>query len=213
MLLAGSGEPSRVLDLPCGHGRVMRALRAAFRNAEITGCDLDRDAVDYCTRTFGATGIVSGEDLGAIRWPGAYDLVWCGSLLTHLPVEGWKEFLALFDRVLAPGGVLVFTTHGRRTAGWLRRRRTDAGLTLEQMYGLTTPLADELLSNFDRSGFGFVDYPRQEGYGISLSALPFVIGLAQRATGLGLVACLEHGWDEHQDVVACLKPWATGARP
>ena len=32
----------------------------------------------------------------------------------------WPKFLDLFESVLAPGGVLVFTTNGRSTAAQLR---------------------------------------------------------------------------------------------
>ena len=51
LAISNSGETeevARLLDLPCGHGRVMRYLRAAFPRAEITGCDLLRDGVDHC---------------------------------------------------------------------------------------------------------------------------------------------------------------------
>src|SRR5882672_2627015 len=71
LLVAGVAEPARILDLPCGHGRVMRALRAAFPAAEITGCDLDQDGVAHCGRVFGATGVVSEEEPRSIRLPGA----------------------------------------------------------------------------------------------------------------------------------------------
>ena len=206
MMLAKAHEPRRVLDFPCGHGRVMRALRAAFPSAEITGCDLDQDGVEYCSEAFGAVGVISHQDPREIQLPGVYDLVWCGSLFTHLPRRKWEQFLALFERALAPGGVLVFTTHGRTTETWLRRKRTDAGLTIEAMYGLTADLSNDLLASFEREGLGYVDYPGQVDYGISLSSAPFVTGLVQRATSLRLVACLEHGWDEHQDVVACVQP-------
>src|SRR4051812_24162879 len=53
---------TRILDLPCGHGRVLRHLRAGFPAAEIAACDIDRDGVDFCARTFGATPIYSRDD-------------------------------------------------------------------------------------------------------------------------------------------------------
>lgn len=205
MLLAGVGEPARVLDLPCGHGRVMRALRAAFPHSEITGCDLDRDGVAHCTRAFGAVGVVSVEDPDAIRLPGSYDLVWCGSLFTHLAAARWDGFLSLFERVLAPNGVLVFTTHGRWPEQWLRQGRTRDGLTIEQMYGLPPAATATLLASYEKTGFGYVDYPGQHGYGISLSSLPFVVAFTQRITGLRLLVTAEHAWDAHQDVVSCQK--------
>ena len=51
---ADQDAPRKILDLPSGHGRVLRMLRAAFPDASITACDIDRDAVDFCQHTFGA---------------------------------------------------------------------------------------------------------------------------------------------------------------
>src|SRR5262245_34363542 len=53
---------ARILDLPCGHGRVLRFLRAAFPAAIVTACDLRRDAVSYCAKTFNALPINSDEN-------------------------------------------------------------------------------------------------------------------------------------------------------
>src|SRR5262249_34860974 len=45
------GAPRTILDLPCGYGRVLRMLRAAFPNATIHACDIKADALDFCTQT------------------------------------------------------------------------------------------------------------------------------------------------------------------
>lgn len=207
LVLAGAVEPKRILDLPCGHGRVLRTLCAAYPESEVVACDLDWDGVEYCAQAFGAVPVHSAENSEDIQLrSNSYDLVWCGSLLTHLAEVRWEGFLRLFERVLAPGGVTVFTTHGRRTESWLRRGKTDIGLSIEQMYGLTPLQTAGLIESFKRCGFAYVDYASQQGYGISVSSLSVVIQLIQRFTDLRVVACLEHGWDEHQDVVACSKP-------
>jgi hypothetical protein len=73
------------------------------------------------------------------------------------------------------------------------------------MYGLPPAATAELLASYEASGFGYVDYPGQQGYGISLSSLPFVVTLTQRITGLRLLVTAEHAWDAHQDVVSCQK--------
>src|SRR5512144_2954446 len=62
LLAAGRPAPRRILDLPSGHGRVLRMLRAAWPDAEITACDLDHDGVRYCERTFGAIAVPSVVD-------------------------------------------------------------------------------------------------------------------------------------------------------
>src|SRR3954447_17954814 len=55
--------PQRILDFGCGHGRVLRFIRAAFPDAELTACDVDRDAVSFCARTFGAQPVYSNDGL------------------------------------------------------------------------------------------------------------------------------------------------------
>src|SRR5437667_3593839 len=103
-----------ILDLPCGHGRVLRHLRETFPHADITACDLRRDAVDYCAKTFGARPLYSDEDVENIAFaPNSFDLIWVGSLLTHLRADHWLDFLSLFQCALRVGGLLIFSAHGR----------------------------------------------------------------------------------------------------
>jgi cyclopropane fatty-acyl-phospholipid synthase-like methyltransferase len=57
------GEVKAILDLPCGHGRVLRHLTKLFPGAKLDACDLDKEGVEFCERQFNARGIVSNEDL------------------------------------------------------------------------------------------------------------------------------------------------------
>ena len=97
--------PTSILDLPSGHGRVCRMLRAAFPEARLTACDLDRDAVDFCAAQFNTTGVYSHEDIRCVRLDQSFDLIWCGSLFTHLDREQWPDFLGFFADHLSPDGV------------------------------------------------------------------------------------------------------------
>ena len=96
--------------MPCGHGRVLRTLRAAYPQAEIVACDIDTDGVDFCAKTFDAIPVYSKENPEEIDLRRKFDLIWVGSLFTHIRDERWPEFLSFFSRVLAPGCVLIFTT-------------------------------------------------------------------------------------------------------
>src|SRR5262245_38284150 len=87
MTACGITSFERVLDLPCGHGRAMRGLRAAFPEAELTACDVNREGVDFCAERFGAVPVYSDPDPERIPLEGTYDLIWVGSLLTHLDAE------------------------------------------------------------------------------------------------------------------------------
>jgi SAM-dependent methyltransferase len=113
-----------ILDLPCGHGRVLRHLSEAFPGANITACDLLRDGVDYCAQTFGASALYSDENPANIALePNSFHLIWVGSLLTHLRADRWLDFLSLFQHALRLGGLLIFSAHGREAF-----RRTAEGI-------------------------------------------------------------------------------------
>ena len=82
-----------ILDLPCGHGRVLRWLRAHYPYARLTACDLDRSGVDFCAQQFGATPVYSQADLHQLPFTAQFDLIWVGSLVTHLRQDRWLATL------------------------------------------------------------------------------------------------------------------------
>jgi SAM-dependent methyltransferase len=188
---AGKTDVRRVLDLPCGHGRVLRVLKAAFPHAELHACDLDRDGVDFCARRFGAMPIHSHPDPRNVALAGPYDLVWVGSLLTHLDAPRWPAFLELFRSAIAPDGVCVFTCHGHTAAEMIRTGKAG--------YGLKEPAA--LLRPYRRDGFAYAAYPGQD-YGISLSSPAWVAGRLAAVRGARLLLYFERGWADHHDAVA-----------
>jgi SAM-dependent methyltransferase len=185
-----------ILDLPSGHGRVLRFLRAAFPDAVIAACDVDKDAVDFCARTFDAQPIYSTVDLGAVPLPDTYDLIWCGSLLTHVHADQWSALLGLFSKHLSNSGLLVFTTHGRLHADNLRARKTKLGLS-DWAVGA-------IVSDYEHFGFGFQNYAGEEGYGISLSSPSWVCSQITGTSGLRLLGYRELGWGRNHDAIACL---------
>ncbi len=187
----------RILDLPCGHGRVMRFLRKAFPAAELTGCDLNADGVAYCAAAFGAVPVVSRVEVDAIPLVPGFDVIWCGSLLTHLPAAQCQAFVRLFHRLLKPGGLVILTTHGRYCAAELTTgKKNRHQLEPAQIAGL--------LEQYQRTGFGYVDYLSQPGYGFSLSHPAFVLEQWVAPADWRLIGYHENGWDQRQDAV-CLE--------
>jgi hypothetical protein len=59
-------EVKNVLDLPWGHGRVLRHLVKLFPSAQVDACDLDRGGLEFCAERFGARPIHSREDLTSV---------------------------------------------------------------------------------------------------------------------------------------------------
>jgi SAM-dependent methyltransferase len=190
-------QPESILDLPSGHGRVLRMLKAAFPSARITACDLKRDAVDYCERVFGAVPAYSTQDPAELDLGEAFGLIWCGSLLTHLNADRWRGFLSMFEKHLLPGGVVVFTVNGR-----VIRKEIENGRR-------TFPIQDagtSLLRDHGDRGFGFEPYLNSDGaYGISLSSPAWVCRELERHPELGLMLYMEGGWNGRQDGIACVR--------
>ncbi len=197
MRAAGKDGVQRILDLPCGHGRVLRHLKATFPEAALTACDVNRDGADFCARTFGARPVYGEQDPGQNRIDDTFDLIWCGSLLTHVDDAYWQPFLRWFGARLEPRGLLVFTTLGRLPAAWIRRELAS--------YGLGAGAARKVSRTFARNGFGYANYPHASNYGIALASPAWVVSQLDRMPELRLVHYAEAAWDDHQDIVACVR--------
>ena len=99
-----------------------------FPGARLTACDIDTDAVDFCALTFGATPIYSHGTPENIPLKGNYDLIWVGSLLTHLNTDECIDFLDVFpQKPPSEKGLVVFTIH-RRIEDQIRRGVSTYGL-------------------------------------------------------------------------------------
>lgn len=203
-LLAARRSPSeirQILDLPCGHGRVLRHFVHEFPQAKVTACDLLRDGVNFCAEVLGATPVYSCPEPGDIPVPrNNFDLIWVGSLMTHFDHALWPKFLDFFRSCLSTNGVLAFTTHGRRTRQIMVENQYD--------YALPRHLRAELLYQYEQTGFGYVHYVGSDSYGVSLSSVPWVCQQILKVPDLRLVHLSEMAWDNHQDLFACMrKEW------
>ena len=195
---AGGGNVGAILDLPCGHGRVARWLRAAYPAAQLVVSDTQEAGVRFCIEHLGATGVPATRD--GRHWaalPGPFDIIWCGSLLTHFGREDWVQHPRRFAERLAPGGVLVFTTHGQVALDKLQ--------TGEKDYGLPPDAITRLCADAVAQGFGYRGYPDTPAYGISVSQAEWIRELVAGETNLQVRAIHESAWDQHQDVVVCTR--------
>jgi SAM-dependent methyltransferase len=186
-----------ILDLPCGHGRVLRWLRAHYDYAKITACDLDRGAVEFCAAEFGATPVYSQPDLNALPFTAQFDLIWVGSLLTHLPQPQWLAALDCFVRWTRECGVLIFTTQGRCYTSLLARGQRNVAENIDK---------SSLLEGFARDGFAYQPYfeSKEGDYGVSVTSPEWLQGVLQRYPDIIMRAYLEEAWGM-QDVVILYK--------
>ena len=122
VLLGAVAPGERVLDLGCGAGRFVAALRDA--GADPVGVELAEAALERARRNVpGADFRLVGEDGALPLGHGEVDVVWCSEVLEHVPDT--VAFLTEARRVLKPGGRILVTVpdHGvaRRTAIALAR--------------------------------------------------------------------------------------------
>ena len=117
---ANASPPQTILDMPCGFGRVTRALAARFPQAEITACDLRPRAVQFCAQRFGSEAAISSARLDEVALDRSFDPVWCGSLITHIDARQTLSLIDLFERSTAPGALIIFTTGGEAVAGAIK---------------------------------------------------------------------------------------------
>ena len=124
-------------------------------------------------------------------------MIWVGSLLTHLDVPRWNQFLAVWHELLGPDGVLVITTHGEYVAERMKRGH---------LYGYPEPQVKRLLRAYRHAGFGFLEEnPASVDYGISIARPDWVLREVMVHADLRLVLATEMLWDSHQDVFAFVR--------
>lgn len=197
-LLLADREPAsirEVLDFGAGHGRVLRYLQKLLPKAAFTASDVDAKATAFCAKAFGATPVPCAPNPEAASFPSRYDLIWVGSVLTHMDADRWPGFLGCWSSLLRDDGILVFTTQGRSVIpriknGWQFLREFEQHV--------------ELIARYEREGFAYLDYDTP-GYGVSMARPAWVLALLSTFPELEVLGYRERGWDNAQDVVTCRK--------
>jgi trans-aconitate methyltransferase len=186
---AGVGGPESILDLPCGYGRVTRALRAAWPAAEIVAADQSSAAVAFTVEQFDAVGweVEDYLSLDGQSRAGSFDLIWSSSLLSMVEPKRLDDCLVSLLAMLRPGGVLVAAYHGRDST---RRfsEQSDEGLR-------------SLAQSVAETGVGF--RPRSSaGLGTTAFLPQWLMPHLARHRNLMVLAITERGWADHLDVLA-----------
>jgi SAM-dependent methyltransferase len=197
MGLVHKHEVRSIFDLACGHGRVLRVLKAAFPGANLTACDINVDGVEFCARVLGAVPVVSHVRADEIEVAGPFDLVWSGSLFNHFAAPRWDEFLDLVESVLEPGGLFVMAIHSRQFADGMRVGTPDPKLSSDGMA--------RIVRGYDESGFGYADYAGERDWGDNVATPKWVEDRLARRARLALLDHYESGWTNALDVVTCVR--------
>lgn len=132
---ASSDRPLRILDFAGGYGRSTRFVVRDHDPTAVTVCDILPDAVEFQRSRFGVTGVVSATSPEDLELDGPFDLIFVGSLFSHLPERSFGRWLARLAALLAPEGLLAFTTHDQSLM-LPGREMPETGLYFEAMSDL-----------------------------------------------------------------------------
>jgi SAM-dependent methyltransferase len=104
-----------ILDWGCGCGRVIRYLLQKDIKAQIFGCDIDRDLINWCGKNIRNAKFDIVNSTPPLSYElGQFDFIYGISVLTHLDEKMQMAWLKELNRIMKPGAILLLTVHGRK---------------------------------------------------------------------------------------------------
>lgn len=140
----------KVLEFASGYGRVTRHLRDLLPGASLFASDIHPQACEFVTTNIRVPTLQSSARPEDLNVGGGYDFVFVISLFSHLPDSSFGRWINALTNTLAPGGYLMFTTHGdvsmlrykgmdlkqfEQGDGWVYIRRSDQPDIADDDYG------------------------------------------------------------------------------
>ncbi len=119
-----SFEDKRVLDFGCGAGRTLRHFLDVAEAAELHGCDIDAESIEWLSAALSPPLHVSANERqpGLPHPDGSFDLIWCASVFTHI-ADGWAAWAIELHRLLSEDGLLIVSFISPQWAGNLPFKR------------------------------------------------------------------------------------------
>lgn len=181
-------KDARVLEFASGYGRITRHLKNDLEN--LTVCDIHPEAVKFTSERLGVRSILSSAIPAELKTNEKFDFIFVVSLFSHLPEHTFGAWLSKLYSMLAPGGVLNFSTHGEFAA--------ERDATIKKL--IDCP-----------EGFGFSPHSEQEDldtatYGTAAISTRRCIQVIHGSTAARVKDFVPGGWWRFQDEWVIEKP-------
>jgi SAM-dependent methyltransferase len=108
-------SPIKICEWGCGPARIIRHLPGllADLNPHIFGSDYNSKSIEWCKANIPDVDFMSNElEPPLPTGDGSFDCIYCYSVFTHLSAPMHHAWMQELIRVLKPGGIMIFTTHG-----------------------------------------------------------------------------------------------------
>jgi SAM-dependent methyltransferase len=178
-------EPKNILEFASGYGRVTRHIKKLFPNTLWTCSDVHQKAVDFTHGTLGVDAFLSPTRPEDLTITHRFDVVFALSFFSHMPRETFGRWLECLLNAVAPGGILVFTTHGTISVRNMKLGGLDG--------------------DFDERGFFWDTHSDQRDldsrdYGTSAVTLAYVARALKSSPIADLIRFQQAFWWNHQDL-------------
>ena len=107
----GLMNTGNVLDFASGYGRITRFLIQEHAVEHVWVSDIKQKAVDFQKVAFGVQGFASVYQPMSLKIGERFDLIFVGSLFSHLPIPTFREWLIQLKSMLTSRGILAFSVH------------------------------------------------------------------------------------------------------
>jgi ubiquinone/menaquinone biosynthesis C-methylase UbiE len=101
------GKKGRLLEIGCGHGKMIYSLYLKNPNIEYTGCDVDEEAIRSCREKFLFAKFYR-QEAENIQQNNTFDYVLVSDVLEH--VRDFKKVIRNAHLALKEGGACIFVT-------------------------------------------------------------------------------------------------------
>lgn len=100
-----------ILDFAGGYGRVTRFLAGYYKPEQVYTSDIKPAAVDYQMNKMGVKGFYSDYDPFKLKVDERFEVIFVGSLFSHLNKELYKNWLIQLLAMTESTGLLIFSVH------------------------------------------------------------------------------------------------------
>jgi SAM-dependent methyltransferase len=175
-----------MLEFASGYGCVTRHLRHEIPNLDVTACDIHPAAVDFIRNVLGVKCELSDSAPEGLALGKLFQVVFALSFFSHMPDRTWRRWLDRLAAHTEPGGFIIFTTHGLRSAKMMK------------------------VTNLGGNNIWFNPQSEQDDldtaeYGTTITSFDYVYAQISSIPDVRLVGFQEGFWWGHQDVYTLQK--------